>query len=433
MSASVPVVSARKRTFAALQVRNFRLYILGQTISQAGTWMQQIGQGWLVLRLTGSGTALGVVIACQALPVLFFAPAGGLLVDRVDKQKLLIITQLLSGVLALALWALTATETVEVWMVYGLALMLGFVLVFDNPVRQSMPIELVGPELLTNAVSLNNINFNVSRVFGPALAGVTINQLGISPCFLLNGVTYATVVIALLMLHKDELHIQPRQARARRQVREGMRYVWRTPQLRVPVILMFVVGMLTYETGVTLPLLAKDTFHGGAGTYSLFTAAMGVGAVIVGLGYAARMNVTRGLLLRVTVVLGVFMFASAAAPTQGIELVALVALGGASVTFLVAANATLQLATPPEMRGRVLALWSMAFMGSTPIGGPMVGWIGEHVGPRWSIFVGGAGPIVAAAVAWPMLARLHGGLGIGSSPETAVAAAAAAAADRADH
>jgi MFS family permease len=426
MSASVPVGTARKRTFAALKVRNFRLYILGQTVSQAGTWMQQIGQGWLVLRLTGSGTALGIVIACQALPVLFFAPAGGLLVDRVDKQKLLIITQLLSGVLALALWALTATDTVEVWMVYGLALMLGFVLVFDNPVRQSMPIELVGPELLTNAVSLNNINFNVSRVFGPALAGVTINQLGISPCFLLNGVTYATVVIALLMLHKDELHIQPRQARARRQVREGMRYVWRTPQLRVPVILMFVVGMLTYETGVTLPLLAKDTFNGGAGTYSLFTAAMGVGAVIVGLGYAARMNVTRGLLLRVTVVLGVFMFVSAAAPTQGIELAALVALGGASVTFLVAANATLQLATPPEMRGRVLALWSMAFMGSTPIGGPMVGWIGEHVGPRWSMFVGGAGPIVAAAVAWPMLARLHGGLGIGSSPETAVAAAAAA-------
>jgi len=426
MSASVPVGTARKRTFAALKVRNFRLYILGQTVSQAGTWMQQIGQGWLVLRLTGSGTALGIVIACQALPVLFFAPAGGLLVDRVDKQRLLIITQLLSGVLALALWALTATDTVEVWMVYGLALLLGFVLVFDNPVRQSMPIELVGPELLTNAVSLNNINFNVSRVFGPALAGVTINQLGISPCFLLNGVTYATVVIALLMLRKDELHIQPRQARARRQVREGMRYVWRTPQLRVPVILMFVVGMLTYETGVTLPLLAKDTFHGGAGTYSLFTAAMGVGAVIVGLGYAARMNVTRGLLLRVTVVLGVFMFVSAAAPTQGIELAALVALGGASVTFLVAANATLQLATPPEMRGRVLALWSMAFMGSTPIGGPMVGWIGEHVGPRWSMFVGGAGPIVAAAVAWPMLARLHGGLGIGSSPETAVAAAAAA-------
>jgi MFS family permease len=430
MSASAAAGSARKRTFAALQVRNFRLYILGQTISQAGTWMQAIGQGWLVLRLTGSGTALGIVIACQALPVLFFAPAGGLLVDRVDKQKLLIITQVLSGVLALALWVLTATDTVEVWMVYGLGLMLGFVLVFDNPVRQSMPIELVGPELLTNAVSLNNINFNVSRVFGPALAGITIRQFGISPCFLFNGITYGTVVIALLMLRKSELQIQPRQARARRQVREGLRYVWRTPQLRVPVILMFVVGMLTYETAVTLPLLAKDTFKGGAGTYSLFTAAMGIGAVVVGLGYAARMNVTRRLLLRVTVVLGLFMFVCAAAPTQGIELAALVALGGASVTFLVAANATLQLATPPEMRGRVLALWSMAFMGSTPIGGPIVGWIGEHAGPRWSMFVGGAAPLVAAAVAWPILARLHGGLGIGSSPETAVAAAAAAA-DRA--
>jgi MFS family permease len=250
----------------------------------------------------------------------------------------------------------------------------------------------------------------VSRIFGPALAGFTIRQFGISPCFLLNGVSYVTVVIALLMVRKEELHIQPLQPRAKRQVREGLSYVWRTPQLRIPVIIMFVVGTLTYETQVTLPLLAKDTFGGGAGTYSLFTGAMGLGAVIIGLGYAARMRVTPGLFLKLTFLLGILMLVCTVAPTQPLELAALVALGGASLSFLVAANATLQLTTPPEMRGRVLALWSMAFMGTVPIGGPLVGWIGEHSDPRWSMFVGAAGPLVAAVVAWPVLARLDGGL-----------------------
>jgi MFS family permease len=293
------------------------------------------------------------------------------------------------------------------------------VLVFDNPVRQTMSIELVGPELLTNAVTLNNINFNVSRVFGPAVAGITIKQLGLSPCFLLNGVTYATVVISLLLVRKSELYVQPRQARAKHQVREALHYVTRTPQLRVPVTMMFVIGALSYETGVTLPLLAKQTFHGDAGTYSLFTMAMGIGAVIVGLGYAARMDVTPRLFLRLTVALGVLMLLSGAAPTLELAVVALVALGGVSVSFLASANATLQLTSPPEMRGRVLALWSMAFMGTIPIGGPLVGWIGEHVGARWGMYVGGIAPLVIAAWAWPSLARLPNGLDAMSTPETA--------------
>ena len=340
MSSATPESRVRQ-TFAALSVRNFRLYILGQTISQAGSWMQLIGQGWLVLRLTHSGVALGFLVALQALPVLFFAPLGGMIVDRVDKQKLLLITQVLSGVQALVLWVLSATGVVHLWMVDVLALSLGFVLVFDNPVRQSMPIELVGRDLLTNAVTLNNINFNVSRVFGPALAGITITQLGISPCFLLNGITFGSVVIALLMIRADELHIQPRQARAKRQVRDGLVYVWRTPQLRVSVLMMFLIGTLTYETAVTLPLLARDTFEGGSGTYALFTGAMGLGAVIVGLGYATRMHVTRLLFLRLTFLLGIFMLVCAVAPTLQLELVALVALGGVSVSVLATANAPL--------------------------------------------------------------------------------------------
>lgn len=406
------MTSFRRRggTFVALRERNFRVYLIAQTISQAGTWMQAIGQAWLVLRLTDSGTALGIVLALQSLPVLFFAPLGGLVVDRVNKQKLLIATQVMSGVQALLLWALVSTDTIELWMVYALALGLGFVFVFDNPVRQSMSIELVGPELLTNAVTLNNVNFNLSRVVGPSLAGITIRQLGISPCFLLNGITYASVVIALLMLRQSELHVQPRQPRAKNQIRDGLRYVWQTPQLRVSVVMMFVIGTLSYETNVTLPLLAKQTFDGGAGTYSLFTAAMGIGAVIVGLGFATRMRVTPRLFLRLTIVLGLLMLVAGAAPTLALAVAALVGLGGASVSFLAAANATLQLITPHAMRGRVLALWSMAFMGTVPIGGPLVGTIGEHAGARWGMYIGGVAPLLVAAWARPVLAKLPGGL-----------------------
>lgn len=410
MTAIAP--SRRSETFAAMRVRNFRIYIFGQTISQAGAWMQTIGQGWLVYRVLtdGSGFALGVVVALQTLPVLLFAPFGGVIVDRVDKVRLLIATQIMSGVQALVLWALVATGNVELWMVYLLALGLGFVLVFDNPVRQTMSIELVGPKLLTNAVTLNNVNFNVSRVVGPALAGLTIDQLGLSPCFLLNGATFGCVVLALVLLRKDELHVQPRQARAKRQVRDGLAFVWRTPQLRVPVLMMFVIGTFTYETNVTLPLLAKGTFGGDAGTYSLFTAAMGVGAVIVGLGFAARMKVTPRLFLRVTVLLGGVMLLCGAAPNELVAVIALVALGGVSVTFLASANAILQLTTPPSMRGRVLALWSMAFMGTVPLGGPLVGWIGDTIGPRWGMYIGGIGPLLAVVWAYPLLVRLPNGL-----------------------
>ena len=399
-------------TFASLRVRNFRNYLISQTISQAGAWMQTIGQGWLVFRVLtdNSGTALGIVTALQTLPVLLFAPYGGVIVDRVDKVRLLTLTQVLSGVQALVLWVLVATDNVELWMVYLLALSLGFVLAFDNPVRQTMSIELVGPELLTNAVTLNNVNFNASRVVGPALAGLTIDQLGLSPCFLLNGITYGCVVVALLLLRRDELHVQPRQERAKGQVRDGIRYVWRTPQLRVPVLMMFVIGTLAYETNVVLPVFAKKVFGGDAGTYSLFTGAMGVGAVLMGLGFAARMRVTPRLFLRVTVLLGAVMLACGAAPNETMAVAGLVVLGAASVTFLAAANATLQLTTPPAMRGRVLALWSMAFMGTVPVGGPLVGWIGDNIGPRWGLYVGGAGPLLAALWAWPRLARLPNGL-----------------------
>lgn len=399
------------RTFAALGNRNFRLYMIGQTISQAGTWMQTIGQAWLVLKLTDSGTALGVVAALQALPVLFLAPVGGLVIDRLVKRHVLMATQIVQGVLALVLWALTATDNVELWMVYALALALGMVLVFDNPVRQTMALELVGPDLLTNAVSLNNVNFNAARIVGPGIAGVVITTVGIAPCFFLNGISYGAVVVAILMMRVAEMHPMPLQARGKRQLRDGLAFVWRTPELRIPVLVMFVAGTLTYETAVTLPLFAKQTFGGDADTFSAMSVAMGIGAVLGGLAVSTRVSASRQNFLVVTAVLGAAMIACAMAPTLSIALALLVVLGGCSVTFLAVANSTLQLTAPPTMRGRVMALWSVAFLGSAPIGGPIVGWIGEHIDARWAIAVGGIGPLVAAALAWPKLRRLPGGLG----------------------
>jgi len=416
MTATTASGPARAGRFASLHVRNFRVYWLGQTVSHAGTWMQSIGQGWLVLQLSDSGTALGVVFAMQTLPVLFLAPLGGLLVDRFSKRTLLVLTQTVSAVLALVLWALVATDRVELWMVFALALGLGFVTVIDNPVRQTLSIELVGPELVTNAVSLNNVNFNMSRVAGPALAGVVINRLGIAPCFLVNGLSYVAGVVSVLLVRPAEMHTQAPTTRARRQIREGLAYVWRTPQLRVPIVMMFVIGLVTYEIPVTLPLLAEETFAGDAGTYSLFTSAMGVGAVVMGLGYATRLQVTPRIFLRLTVVLGVVMLACGAAPNLPLAVAAMVALGGASVSFLAAANSTLQLTTPGAMRGRVLALWTMAFLGTAPIGGPLVGWIAETFGARWGMYVGGIAPLVVAAWAWPRMRAYPNGLAALSPP-----------------
>ena len=412
---------SRRRGFAALRNRNFRLYLLGQTVSQAGTWMQIVGQAWLVLHLTDSGTALGVVIALQALPVLLFAPLGGLVADRVDKRKLLIATQVGAAMPALALWLLTATHSVELWMVYVVATALGFVNVFDNPARQAFVLDIVGADDLTSAVSLNNVNFNAARILGPALAGITIDTIGIGPCFLFNALSYGAVIIALLAMRQSELHPSVPQERGRHQLRDGLAYVRRTPELFVPICMMFLVGTLTYETQVTIPLLAKHTFHGDAGTFSAMTVAMGIGAVVGGMLIAVHLTATRGNLLRVTAVLGLITVLSAAAPTLGSELVVLTVLGASSVAFLAVANSTLQLSAPAAMRGRVMSLWTVAFLGSSLVGAPLVGAVGQRFDPRLAVLVGGVAPLLAAAVAWPALRRLPGGLHTVPSPHVVVA------------
>lgn len=384
-------------TFSSLIVStNYRRYTAGQTVSLAGSWMQTVAQGWLVLQLSNSGTMVGLVTAFQFLPVLLLAPLGGVLVDRVDTRKLLITTQALAGVLAGVLGVLVVTDTVRLWMVFAVAGLVGVVQIADNPARQTFVLQLVGPEHLTNAVTLNSVNINVARVVGPALAALVIKAVGVGSCFLLNAASFGFVIVALLALRVHDLHPRIVAPRAKGQVREGLRYVRRTPSVRTPLLMIALIGTLAYEFQVSLVLVAHQTFDGGAGTYGLLTSAMGVGAVVGGLGTAGRDRRGIAVLVRVSLLFGVLMLAAAAAPTLVTMLALLVLVGGVSITFLARANTTLQLEADPEMRGRVMALWTVAFLGSTPIGGPIIGWVGEHFGARWSIAVGGASCVLAA-------------------------------------
>ena len=402
------VAVTARRMFASLRVRNYRLYLGGQAISLSGTWMQSVAQGWLVLELTGSGTAIGLVLALQFLPVLFFGPLGGVVADRFDKRHILFITQAAAAVLATTLGLLVLFDVIRLWMVYLLAAGLGFVNLVDNPTRQTFIFEMVGPEQLTNAVSLHSVLVNVARVLGPAAAGALILTVGIAPCFLINGGSYLAVLIALAALRVADLRPSPRQPRRRGQLREGLRYVRATPALLAPLLMMAVIGTLTYEFQVVLPLLARFTFGGDAGTYSTMTACMGAGAVVGGLLTAAAGRRRPTALALSAVAFGVVQIAAAWAPHLWLALGLLVLVGAASISFLSLGNATLQLASAPEMRGRVMALWAVAFMGSTPVGGPIMGWIGENVGPRWALGLGGMAALLSGVLAYRSLARRAG-------------------------
>jgi MFS family permease len=394
--------AATRRTFASLSVRNYRLYLVGQMVSLTGTWMQGVAQAWLVLELTHSGTALGFVTALQFLPVLLFGPVGGLVADRVDKRRVLYLTQSVAGLLALTLGLVVALGVVRLWMVFALAAGLGFVNLIDNPARQTFVLEMVGPGQLTNAVSLNSVTVNLARVFGPALAGLLIATVGLSTCFLLNAGSYVAVLVALALMHSSELSPSPPQPRARGQLLEGFRYVRSSPELLIPLLLMAVVGTLAYEFQVILPLVAKYTFHGGPGMYGVMSAFMGAGAVVGGLVTASRRH-SAAALGRAAVVFGVVLLVAAAAPSLATEFAALVLVGATSITFLALGNTTLQLASTPAMRGRVMALWAVAFLGSTPIGGPIIGFVGQHIGPRYGLGLGGVATLVAGLATYRAL------------------------------
>ncbi len=393
------------RTFSSLSVPNYRRYFTGQVVSISGNWMQTVAEMWLMVQLTGSGLSVGVTAGLQFLPILLFGALGGVLADRCDKRRLLMVTQALMALPALALFALTVTGAVEAWIVLLLVFVRGMVTAVDNPARQAFVSELVGDERVVNAVSLNSVVVHTSRIAGPALAGVLIALVGVGLCFAANAASFAAMLIALARMEPEALHRSgKRAARAPGQIRAALREVRRRPELRLPLTMMALVGTLSFNFMVLLPLFARFTWDGTASAYALLTSAMGVGSVAGALAAGARNRVSPGLLVGSSAVFGLASLAAAAAPTLPLQVAALVPLGAASVTFAAGVNSSLQLAAGEALRGRVMALYSVVFLGSTPIGAPLVGWIAEAADPRAGLALGGVAALAAsawAAVAYP--------------------------------
>lgn len=390
------VQAATQRTFSSLSNQNYRKYFFGQAVSLAGTWMQSTAQAWLVLVLTHSPTNLGFVVALQTLPVLLLGPYGGVIADRLDKRRLMIGLQSMMGLQALVMSVLTLTHVITFAEVCVLAVVLGINNSFENPARQSFVLEMVGPADLRNAVGLNSTLQNASRAVGPAIAGVLIATVGEGWCFALNALSFVAVIGSLLAMDTSQLRPSEPTARSRGQVREGLRYVRAEPNLLVPLLMMALVGMLAYEFQVTLPVAAQRVFHGGSETFGVMTSSMGIGAVIGGLVTAARGKTGMHAMVRAALVFGVCILFAALSPVLVVEFVALILVGYTSVSFLSMANSTLQLQANPTMRGRVMALWAVAFLGTTPVGGPIIGWITEHSSARVGLEVGAASCLLAA-------------------------------------
>ena len=367
--------------------------------------MQSIGQAWLVLSLTGSGTALGLVTALQFLPVLLLAPVGGVIADRYSKRRILFVTQSVAAMLALALAVLVVTSEIRLWMIYILATCYGLTNTFDNPTRQSFVLELVGRDVLRNAVTLNSTEINLTRVIGPALAGALIAGVGFAPCFFFNSASFVAVLVCLLMMRGDELHRTEPVKRLKGQLRQGFSYVKRTRLLRDTLIMMGIIGTLTFEFQVSLPLLAKFTFHGNANGYALLTSAMGIGAVLGGLATAGRHRTSPRAIAGAALAFGAAILLTSISPTLPVAVAGMVAVGVCSISFTSLSNATLQLESAPQMRSRVMSLWTVAFLGSTPVGSPVIGWVGEYGSPRWALAVGGIAAAVAAAYGFYALRR----------------------------
>lgn len=394
-----------RRTFASLGVRNFRLFMSGQVISMCGTWMQTIGLSWLVLTLTHSGTQLGAIVAAQFLPILLFGAWGGLVADRFNKRRLLLVTQSLMGLLALILGMLVLTHTIQLWMVYVLATLLGLVTVVDSPTRQSFVIEMVGPENVRNAVTLNSTMVNTARVIGPSIAGILIATVGVGACFVINGASYLAVLIALKLMNETKLFRAAPAVKAAGQIKDGLKYVWSEPKLKATLIMMFIIGTFAYEFPVIFPLFATVTLHGNATTYSSMMVATGIGAITGGLYTASHSETREKQLLLTAATFGLSIIAASLMPVYYSVLVLLVVVGALSVLFIALANTTLQLSAEPSMRGRVMALWSIAFQGTTPIGGPLIGYLSDKTNPRIGLAAGGVSCLFAATIGWLVFRR----------------------------
>jgi MFS family permease len=393
------------RTFHSLgHSENFRRFFIGQAISVTGTWMQMVAAAWLVLQLTGSGVALGIDTALAFGPILLFGPLGGSLADRYDKRRILLATQVTFGALAFVLWGIVATGVVELWMVYVLSFLQGVTTSIDQPTRQSFFAEMVEDRDLPNAVSLNSAVMTGTRIVGPALAGALIAGIGLQWCFFINAFSYVAVIVALLSMHADQLRPQraPHEAGA---IREGLRYAWRTGELRRPLVLMSVLYLFSFNYSVLMPLFAERTFDGDAGTLALLFSVAGVGSLAGALVMASRPRPGERMLALAAVGVGVVTMLVALAPTLDVAVISMLPLGVASIVFFVTANSTLQLTSRPDMRGRVMALYGIVFLGTTPFGAPVAGWIGEHLGPRVAFAGGGLVALATGLVGLWVLSR----------------------------
>ncbi|HEY7876264.1 MAG TPA: MFS transporter [Actinomycetota bacterium] len=400
-----PLIRLTRRTFRSLRIRNYRRYFFSQIVSMTGTWAQSVAQIWLVLQITHSGVALGIVTGLQFAPILLFGAWTGLLADRVDKRRLVMATQASAAALALALGVLTTTGVVELWMIYALAFGLGIATAIEIPARQSFVVEMVGEEDLVNAVGLNSAVFTSARIAGPALAAILISTAGIAWCFYLNAVSFIVVILALQRMDADELQPAPRVPRSKGQIREGLRYVRSRPDLLLALVLMAVVGTLAFNFRVILPLMATEVFGGGAGAYGTLSAIMAAGTVGGALAAAATGKPDRRVLIGSAIAFGALIVVAALAPSIVTEAIVLVPIGTVSMIFIATCNATLQLGSSDLMRGRVMALYAMLFLGTTPIGSPIVGWLSEAIGPRATFAATGIATLAAALGAWAWLGR----------------------------
>ncbi|CAN5122546.1 MFS transporter [soil metagenome] len=396
--------------FRSLRVRNYRLFATGSLVSNTGTWMQRVAQDWLVLELTdNSGIALGIVTALQFGPILLFGMYGGMLADRYDKRTLLFATQAAMGLLALVLGLLDIGNVVQLWHVYALATALGVATALDTPIRQAFVSELVGPDNLVNAVGLNSTTFNAARLVGPAAAGLIIAATSTGPVFLINAASFAFTLVALARIRPAELTRSARLARGKGQLRDALRYVRGRPDLLLPMLLVFIVGTFGLNFQITTALMAKGVFGLGAAAYGLLGSCIAVGSLTGALLSTRRNGRPRlRMLVAAAMAFGALEITAGLMPTYTSFAILLVPTGAAALIFIIAANSTVQLGTDASMRGRVMALYLLFFMGGTPIGAPLVGWLAENFGARSSIVVGGVVCLLSGAVFGLVLARQTG-------------------------
>lgn len=390
------IVTAGRQIFGSLDSRNYRLYFGGGLISHTGGWMHTMAEAWLVLQLTDDGAAVGTTFAFRFAPVLLFGLWGGAVVDRYDRRRLLIGTNVVTAGLTLALWLLVLTDVAEVRMVFVVAAATGFVTVIDQPAQHAFIEQMVGPERLSNAVALNSAVSNASRMTGPAIAGLVIAQVGTAWVFFVNAASFLAVVAALLAMRTDDL-IPVLRATARPRVREGLAYTWSIREIRSTIALVAVVGTLVYNFPTFITILARDTFDGDAGLAGLLMAVLGCGTVVGALAAAHRGRQTSRTVVAAAAALGSLLVVTAAMPTQALVTIALLPVGASAVFFGSTANAHMQLWSAPHFRGRVMAVYSLLTLGSTVVGGPLTGWISERWSARAGLGVAGVATLATAA------------------------------------